>query len=282
MNRPIIARTDGSACSLLAVDWAAGEAIRHRAPLHVVYIPGDHPGTHFLPAGRQAHHRARVALARARKHVHAAGRNPDAEASFVEAEAVQTQTGGAAMLVTGSGLGGTATTSSFGIIGSMTAGSAPCQIVVGTEQDDGPHDEIVVGFGSTADTAALEFALGEAVVRHAAVLAVRAWAHPEAGYPDNCDQWALSIDDLGSDETASLSQQLDPWRQRFPGVRMTGMAVHGKPGPVLTAASAHADLMVVGGPAAATAGAPLGPVTCSVLRHAHCPVALIPARHALS
>jgi len=49
---PIVAGVDGSEDSLRAVEWAALEAQRHRAPLRIVSVPALLPRTRAMQARR--------------------------------------------------------------------------------------------------------------------------------------------------------------------------------------------------------------------------------------
>jgi nucleotide-binding universal stress UspA family protein len=49
---PVVAGVDGSEESLRAVEWAALEAQRHRAPLRIVSVPALLPRTRAMQARR--------------------------------------------------------------------------------------------------------------------------------------------------------------------------------------------------------------------------------------
>ena len=125
-------------------------------------------------------------------------------------------------------------------------------------------------------TAALEFGFGEADVRGARLTALYAWDHPEAGRLDGYRGWVLSVGPVDKRAAALLSERVAPWRQRYPEVIVTESPVRGHAGRVLAFASQSADLIVVGGRRDLASPLGLGPVTFAMLRHAQCPVAVIP------
>ena len=293
MIAPIVAGTDGSEESLAAVEWAAVEAVRRRVPLRIVHVLDQRPGPasargqlmgHDL-ASRLRHdlpHRARSALVRASRRAAEAAPGVDlgAAAVFGRADQVLTaMTERAPLLAIGSRGAGGFPGLRLGSVALYLATRARCPVVV-TAADSRPvFDEIVVGADdSNHAAAALEFGFGEADVRGARLTAMHAWADPAAGWPENNDDWVLSVGQLNEGAAALLSEQVAPWRHKYPEVVVTESTVHGHPGRVLSMASRRADLIVVGGRRGVAEAVPgLGPVSYAMLHHAHCPVALIPA-----
>jgi nucleotide-binding universal stress UspA family protein len=139
-------------------------------------------------------------------------------------------------------------------------------------------DEIVVGIDDCDHaTAALEFGFGEADVRGARLTALHVWTHPQAEHLDGYHDWILSVGPVNQGAAMLLSEQVAPWRDRYPDVIVTESTVHGHPGRVLALASRGADLVVVGGrPSELASVSGVDPVSYATLRHAQCPVALIP------
>jgi nucleotide-binding universal stress UspA family protein len=137
--------------------------------------------------------------------------------------------------------------------------------------------EIVVGTDDSDEaTAALEFSFGEADVRGARLTALYAWEHPEAGRLDGYHDWVLSVDPVDKGAAVLLSEQVAPWRHKYPEVIVTESPVRGHAGRVRAFASQSTDLIVVGGRRGLAPSMGLGPVTFAMLRHAHCPVAVVP------
>lgn len=81
-----------------------------------------------------------------------------------------------------------------------------------------------------------------------------------------------------ADVRDAVERLLRPWRATFPGVRSDIEVSNGAPGAVLTAATAHADLIVTGAHRRGDRhpGMRLRPVTQTLLHHANCPVVVVP------
>jgi nucleotide-binding universal stress UspA family protein len=137
---------------------------------------------------------------------------------------------------------------------------------------------IVVGAeGTAAGVAAAHWALEAGALRGAQVTVVRAYADPVA---------------LGYGMGTALGTELELYRRAAEDIARdvlreaggpdgepaaTSVAVHGRATEVLTRASEHADLVVVGTRSAgALSRGILGSVSASVLHHAHCPVVVVP------
>jgi len=100
MLAPIVAGTDGSEESLAAVEWAAVEAVRRRLPLRIVHVLEHHHApaaaraqllSHDVMAGwfrQDPRHRARSALARARRRAAMAAPGVDLGAAALAASEV--------------------------------------------------------------------------------------------------------------------------------------------------------------------------------------------------
>jgi nucleotide-binding universal stress UspA family protein len=294
MTAPIIAGTDGSEESLAAVQWAAVEAVRRSVPLYILHVLEHHAGPaahtqilwqepyHWDLVRHDLPHGARSALARASRRAKNVAPGVDLRIAAVPGHADQVLTAitdQAPLLAIGAR--GTGDGGSSGLrLGSVAlclASRARCPIVFTAAGSRPDVSEIVVGADASEEaTAALEFSFGEANVRGARLTAVYAWEHPEAGRLDGYHKWVLSVDPVDQGAAAVLSEQLAPWRHRYPGVIVAESPVRGHVGRVLAFASQSTDLIVVGGRRGLASSMGLGPVTYAVLRHAQCPVAVIP------
>jgi nucleotide-binding universal stress UspA family protein len=138
---------------------------------------------------------------------------------------------------------------------------------------------IVVGVDDSAEgRAALTWALREAALSGMPVRAVRAWTSTlSAAFPAGVFVGASDSD--VQDAAAALAATLvEDARVAADAVDVSVRAVSGLAGPVLVEATAGADLLVVGTRGAGRISrALLGSVTEHVLRHALCPVAVVPA-----
>ncbi|MGH3287440.1 MAG: universal stress protein [Streptosporangiaceae bacterium] len=294
MTVPIAAGTDGSEESLAAVQWAAVEAVRRSVPLHIVHVLEHHTGPaagtqilwhephhqgwarHDLPLG------ARSVLARAAHRATAAAPGVDLRTAAVAGRADQVLsaiTGEAALFAIGTRGTGSGGFSGLGLgsVALCLASRAGCPVVFTAAGSPPDVREIVVGTDDSDEaSAALEFSFGEAGVRGARLIALYAWEHPEAGRLDGYHGWVLSVDPVDRGAAALLSGQVAPWRHKYPEVIVTESPVRGHAGRVLTLASQSNDLIVVGSRRGLASSMGLGPVTYAMLRHAQCPVAVIP------
>lgn len=282
MIAPIVAGADGSEESLAATAWAAVAAARRQVPLCIVHVVDHDPGPsahahlvgHDLP-GRFHHdlrHHARSVLAKASRRAALAAPGVDVRAIAVYGHAGQVLTGittRVPLLAVGTRGGVGFPGLRLGPVALQLASCARCPVVFATADSSPVFDEIVVGTdGSDDAAAALGFGFGEAGIRHARLTALNIWAHPHAARLEGYPNWMLSVGPLNPGAAASLAEQVAPWRQKYPDVRVTEGTVHGQPERVLGMFSGHADLVVVAG----------GCVADALLHHAQCPVAVVPGR----
>jgi nucleotide-binding universal stress UspA family protein len=287
--RPIVVGTDGSEESLLAVEWAAREAERRGSPLRIVSAPA-------LPPRMRAHV-SEAAVANALRGI--AGRALGAAVTRAEeiapgllidtdllsgppAAVVPEAGAGAAMLVVGARGAGGFMAMVLGSVSRHAAIGAPCPVVVVREETTAVHREVVVGIRDPENMShALAFALEEAALRHAELVAVHAWA--PAGLPDRPGAGGAAGPAAGSEEMSAeaasqLAGALEGWRDKYQDVRIRHDVVTGHPAWALSGYSARADLVVLGrhGTRDGTVQA-IGSIQHAVLHHAHGPIAVVPS-----
>lgn len=278
--RPVVAGTDGSEESLLAVEWAGREASLRHMPLLVVSaltpLPWMSPGSFSNEVTEVARRRLERALAAAADR--AAGVAPGLK---VDTEVVNGPPAGAlarlaheaSLLVVGSrGAGGFAAMI-LGSVSRYTATHASCPVVVVREETMAVHREIVVGvrdLSQPGSCVAVDFAFREAELRRARLVAVHAW------------YWSIPASRLDApevppDAAERLAEVLARHRGAHPEVEIRQDVVNAHPGRVLAGASARADLVVLGRHEdSAAEGHGVSSVTHAVLSHAHGPVAVVP------
>ncbi|MFD1546041.1 universal stress protein [Nonomuraea guangzhouensis] len=286
MSDLIVVGVDGSVPGFDAVAWAADDAFRMRVPLRSVcvvetwaYRVSQTPSPEWDEVLIE---NARKVLAEAEEL--ARERQPTVEVSTEvikgtpAAAVLREQAGDAIELVVGSrGLGGFAG-AMLGSVSMNVAGQVPVPVVVVRPRAAVKHGEIVVGLdGSPACEPALAYAFRQAELRGSTLRAVYAWALPfalAAGF--SCDFEALREAQQGV-----AKEQLTPWRERYPNVKVIADVRCAHPVDALAAAGDRADLLVVGSHGRTAIGSIiLGSVSRGVLHHAHCTVAVVRANDA--
>jgi nucleotide-binding universal stress UspA family protein len=283
---PIVAATDGSEESLRAVDWAAGEALLHGAPLRIVsaaaLLPrmiGGHAmsGYDTVAATLREHRDQALAAATARAAKAASGLLIDADAlDGSPAQAVTEAAAGAQLLVVGSRGIGAFAAMLLGSVSRYAATHAACPVAVVREDGRAAHQQVGVGIGDLEHCGVLlDYAFEEAALRKASVVVLHAWHVPptdisRAGTAPAGPAMAV----FQAEATRELDGLLNGWREKYPDVPVSQDVVHGHPGRALVGLSARADLVVLGrhpvhhGP---------GTVIHAVLNHAHGPVVTVPS-----
>ena len=142
------------------------------------------------------------------------------------------------------------------------------------QQQNGPAGRIVVGVdGSVSSKAALAWAVRQAKLTDAVVQAVTVWQYPGTyGYP------APAADDTNYEELAArvVTDAIAEVASPAGPVEIRPEVVKGNPAAALLAASAGAELMVVGSRGhGGFVEALLGSVSQHCAHHAPCPVVII-------
>ncbi|WP_432989317.1 universal stress protein [Dactylosporangium sp. CA-233914] len=277
-QRPVIVGVDGSPASLGAVRWAADEAVRLHRPLQITHALGVSGQNEPAPDEHQLAVQAAVEARTSQPGLHVTTGTWQGGAAQVLVE----QSRHASLVVVGSHGPSGFVALPVDSLGVQVAAHAHCPVLVvhDAQRWADPaaalprHGPVLVGTdGSDNAQLAIELAFAEAASRRADLIALRAWQEPPHRWG-----FAASRDRLADNARQALAADLEPWRAKYPGVRVELRAVHGAPAPVLLAESRDA-LMVVLSPRG-TGGFDelrLGSVTQQVLDHASAPVLV--ARH---
>lgn len=270
---PIVCGVDGSAAVFDAVRWAVQEALRRDASLtmmHVVTPPvhrdrvfdapdvnGDYARELLREAGAAATDTGRqprdidVTVARGR---------PDEELIAVSRSAH--------MLVLGNNGESVATIVAVGSTLLSVVESARCPVAVIRRYDPARGGAVVLGLDRSGDTTpdrVVAEGFRAAAMRGTEVMGLR--AHTMVGNPMHAAGRA------GGSATASMfDPTLESFRATYPEVRTSSVHAEGSAAVELIALSRSAQLLVLGH----ARGRPCGTTLISVLRHAHCPVLVVP------
>ncbi|MFJ5309755.1 universal stress protein [Streptomyces sp. NPDC088350] len=276
MERVIIAGVDRSGRSRVAADWAAREALRRGLPLRVVHVA---PPENLDPVERWPYRPDTVA---GRVVAELTVRHPSLTVqglSLTGAPVPELRAASAHAELVVLGLRGEGQHARMPL-GSTTAALAtgcagPLVLVPGTlagRDVPGHTDAVTVGVDARDPSGgALAFAFETARLHRVRLHAVHAWALPASA--------AASLLPLPEQERAAredheedlLSDALRPWRGKYPDVEVRADALLLPPAEALAHASETSGLVVVGRHTAP------GTTALALLRHARCPVAIVPA-----
>jgi nucleotide-binding universal stress UspA family protein len=269
--KPVVVGVDGSEGALRAVEWAALEAERRKAPLRIVSVPAMPPRMHPGKEGPQTVGNELLEFSTQALDASVARAGEVAPGLVTEtgllsgppAEAIADSGSDALLLVVGASGMGAFAAMVLGSLSRYVADHATCPVVVVRRDTDASAagGEIVVGIRDAREAnEAVAFAFEEAALRGAALAAVHAW------HGSGAEQEAARI----------LEDTLSEWRDKYPAVAARPEIVHGHPGQVLADYSARASLMVIGRHGAPGTGHAIGSAPHTLLSHARGPVAIVP------
>ncbi|WP_225829810.1 universal stress protein [Streptomyces sp. NK08204] len=289
MDLPIVVGVDGSEPSLRAVDWAADEAAVRGVPLRLVYASlweryeGVSLADGLGKPSEQVMAEDVVATAerRARRRQADVKISTDVLPEEPEYALVRESRTASAVVLGSRGHSGMAE-ALLGSVSVTVAGHAHCPVIVLRGGHDnrarsGVRGRIAVGIGENSESAAaVHFALEEARLRGVPLDAVRAWrcpAHESIGHGQLSGEAARLHEEraVGALEAALRDAPAD--------VEVHRRIVEGPARQVLSAASAEADLLVVGARRReGHFGLQLGRAAHAMLHRSACPVAVVPQR----
>jgi nucleotide-binding universal stress UspA family protein len=162
-----------------------------------------------------------------------------------------------------------------GLLGSVSvavSAHAKCPVIVARGQSPATAP-IVVGVDDSASAqSALAFAVEQAAARGVPLRVIRAWAPVTS--PWGLTPGAVAFDP--ENDRGQLDELVAGWQAKYPQVEITAEVVVEHPAAALTAASAGAQLLVVGTRGrGAVRGMLLGSVSQHLLRHSACTVAVV-------
>jgi nucleotide-binding universal stress UspA family protein len=271
-----------------AIDWAADEAALHSLPLRLVHacLWERYEGSAFTESTEVASERMLAQAIIERATERARQDHPEVRISvdIVPEDAEATllrEARRATVVVTGCRGRGPITGTLLGSVSRSLATRAPCTVVVvrcprkNRQPANGP---IVVGVDDPASgAAAIRFAFHEAQARHSVLEAIHTWRRPvhrAQARPLFAGNLAHEHEDQAA---AMLDRALRDAEREHPDMAVRRVIAEGSAHHVLLAHSATADLLVLGAPRRrGPLGLPLGSVAHAVLRHAVCPVAVVP------
>ncbi len=284
---PVVVGFDGSTYALAALDWAAAEASRRTARLHIVHVspvtwvnvgPDAVSLTQPVPPSRPAY------LDDAVTRVAAAW--PDVVVTSAEvvdgaASGLVSLSAEAALIVVGS--------HGRSLIGRLLMGSvsrhllthARCPAVVVRGTPPSPAAPVAVGIdGSPTAREALRLACTEATLLRASLVVVHAWRDLSL---NSFGQWYPPVnvhDDLERDAESLTAEAVSEITVAFPDLEVHVRVRENHPVEALLDASRESQLLVVGAHGrGAFAGMSLGSVTTAAIHHSSCPVMTVPAAH---
>ena len=272
----VVVGVDSSLDGQRAVTWALGHAARTHERVHFVHVQPD-----AGDGGR---------LARAGEDLLQAALDEAGEVPGVEASAGTEQLGGrsighallaaargGSMLVIGARGHGAVAGMLMGSVSQHAVRHAELPIVVVRAQADPRASRVVVGVDDSemaSDVLGLAFDIAS---RHGRDLtAIHVWRAPAVHEPGVAAPLPTDVGGQLSEATHILTTRLDEWSGKYPNVAVLPEVVPGRAATVLTHASEHAALVVVGSRGRGTVESlVLGSVSQAVLHHAQCPVLVV-------
>jgi nucleotide-binding universal stress UspA family protein len=278
---PILLAYDGSSDARLALDWAAAEAHRTHAPVHVLAVNEVLPPTWGGVGGIYVYAESytqdsSAVLEEAAKALADAGitATTTEQRSGHAVDELLRAAASASVLVVGSRGHGRAGEAFVGSASQHLARHATCPVVVVREPRDPDATRIVVGIdGSRTSIGALEYACRRAETTGETVVALHGW---KVRVPST-DVWNAEARSVDTDEReVLLAESIAGVRVDHPDVRLEQEVVAVAPDQCLVDASASASLLVVGSRGLGFfSGMLLGSVSQAVLSRATCPVAVV-------
>jgi nucleotide-binding universal stress UspA family protein len=235
MAQPIVVGLDGTAGSLAALDFAAGEAHRRRLPLQLLAAsPADAP----LPVLGETLRR----ICTEWPGLTVTGHTPTGDPTEMLLAASRTAT-----LVVVGRRAAEAPPDPRSVSAQIAAHSLCPTIVVPKHAPDSTQAPVLLGLGmSPEDDAATGFAFEEAALRQVPLLAVHVWAGIPAAAVGAISPFAYDVHSAQSAADRMVAAALTGWVEKYPDVTVDRMPLYDvNPGRTLLDASTLAGLVVI-------------------------------------
>jgi nucleotide-binding universal stress UspA family protein len=281
---PVIVGADGTDNSKAAVRWAAREARRLGLPLRVTHAfdwewreARYDQSYDYLDSARKM---ADGITANAVYEAHVVARDLEVEGDPVvgnPAPRLLADSEDARLLVLGCRGRGGFNSLLLGSVSQRVATHAKCSVVVVRGRGETAEGPVVAGVDDSpnADTV-LESAFEAAAARGSALTVIRGYAPPIPLWMAGMASVDLTTPMTELDEYQKLEEQLAPWRHKYEDVRVQLLVTEQNIASVLVAASAKAQMVVVGSRGhGVVAGTLLGSTSLQLLHHAECPVYIV-------
>ncbi|MDF6040688.1 universal stress protein [Streptomyces sp. JH14] len=284
----VVLGIDGSEAARSAALWAAAEAARRNQPLHIVYAGDTDSRALYLSA--ESIERVREAGSALLKDtadaVVAAYPGLHVTREFSRSDPVTSLHRSAGLygtvVVGNRGLGGF-NSLMLGSVGLRSAAIARTPLVVVRGTDDATESGVVLAaVRDEHDLACARYAAREAELREGSLRLLHVWNMLQS--VGTVVSMLDAVDEIAGQHVQALQAVTARIRDDFPDLTVEADAEKSvSVAGVLVEASAHADLLVMGGRRRSPGhfGPSLGRATHSLLHHANCPVLLIPriSRH---
>ena len=283
----IVVGVDGSESGARALDWAITQALLEHRPLTLAHglAPAAMAGAGEVGIDRQVFVNAlqvggAAILEAARQHV--AARAPDLEIHDVlrvsdPREVLLALSGEASMVVLGSRGCGSVRSLLLGSVGVAVTKHARCPVVVLRPAQAGAvRNGVLVGAdGTQGSQAVLGFAFRIASARYLPLTVLHCYqtAVASVGIPHD-----LGVEAQLEEQRLLVAESVAGMAEEFPEVRVRTELTHGSADDCLVRAGLRMDLVVVGAhEGGALSRLTRGSVASSVVEHARCTVAVVPA-----
>lgn len=289
MSGSVIAGVDGSPSGMAAVEAGAEEALLRKLPLRLVHAyhwptaPVGGARLVYEPDVDAMRGMAERVMAEAASRARSVAPGTEVSTDLLWGEPLKVLVGlseTATLIVVGSRGLGSFTGLLLGSVAANLVAHTHCPVQVVRGRPD-PSGDVLLGVdGSPAARQSVNFAFDEAALRGCGVTAVHAWSEwrtPSQPPPDRSMPYAYEAGMLRDDAERLLAEALAGSGERQPDVPVARRTVRGRPRETLVADSGAARLLVVGARGhGGFTGLLLGSVSQAVIRHADCPVVVVP------
>jgi nucleotide-binding universal stress UspA family protein len=254
---PVVVAVDGSNAAIGAAEWAAREALHHDVPLRLVHVIDTSGGASFDRHSIDYEY-AETCLRAADLAIKLLGVHVQVDTAVLRGEIASTliaESEGATLICLGSTGIGRVAAAVLGSTAATVAEGACCAVAIIRRTRDRPPPQTgfiaVVLDDGPGNEEAMRWAMEEARIRHAPVLALGAWSRP-----------------LFHTDYERFDRQLHDWLQRYPDVTVEIATTRMSPIRYLQDFVGALQLVIISSDHATQVAKLIGPHSLSILVHA--------------